>query len=144
MVSLQMVSIAITLIAGAILNAAAFTGGNMLAKSLSGEKESDEKRHNLETEKFNRDTEAFNEAKDAFEEWKFQRKLNEKNADIDLNDSDMALKFYNQMHPNKPKFNNIEPKFSNYYTTSPAQKNGELIYVSIGMLGAGYLASKLI
>ena len=48
------------------------------------------------------------------------------------------------MHPDRPKFNNYKPKFSDYYKSSPKQKNGELIYVSIGMLGAGYLASKFI
>ena len=97
----------------------------------------------LATEKFNSDTEKYNEEKEAFDDWKFNRSSELKDAKDDFNDTDEALKFYYQCTPNRPKIKS-EPKFSNYYKPSPSQKNGELIYVSIGMLGAGYLASKFI
>ena len=47
------------------------------------------------------------------------------------------------MHPDKFFFNNIEPKFSNYYSPPKHQKNGELIFISMGMLGAGFFSKPI-
>ena len=59
-------------------------------------------------------------------------------AKQDLVNTDYAFKLYNKAHPEDPIAPLREPKFSDYYTLSPQQKNGELAFVGLGALGLGY------
>ena len=72
-----------------------------------------------------------------------QRRNEQDIAAQDLSNTDEALKLYNKVHSQDIAVGN-EPNFSNYYKPSNSQKTGEIVYVSAGMLGIVYLASKFL
>ena len=78
-------------------------------------------------------------------DWYSQRRDKQDIAARDLSNTDEALKLYNRVHEavDQPQITlGKEPNFSNYYKPSNSQKTGEIVYVSAGMLGVVYLASK--
>ena len=76
-------------------------------------------------------------------DWYSQRRDEQDIAAQDLSNTDEALKLYNKVHYEEMVLGN-EPNFSNYYKPSSSQKTGEIVYVSAGMLGVVYLASKFL
>ena len=147
-----MASIAI-MIGGAILNATTFVGGSYLAKYLSGNNvDAERKRHDLALEKYEKDYQTWQESRQRVMDWYSQRRDEQDIAAHDLANTDEALKLYNKTRPsrvheavNQPQINlGNEPNFSNYYKLSDSQKTGEIMYVSAGMLGVVYLASKFL
>ena len=76
-------------------------------------------------------------------DWYSQRRDEKDIAAQDLSNTDEALKLYNRVHGPQITLGN-EPNFSNYYKPSNSQKTGEIVYVSAGMLGVVYLASKFL
>ena len=133
-----MASIAI-MIGGAILNATTFVGGSYLAKYMSGDDlGAERKRHDLALEKYERDYQTWQKSRQRVMDWYSQRRDEQDIAARDLSNTDEALKLYNKVHSQ-----DNEPNFSNYYKPSSSQKTGEIVYVSAGMLGVVYLASKL-
>ena len=144
----KMVSIAITMGAGAILNATAFVGGNYLAKYLSGgNSDAERKRHDLELEKYERDDEVWQENRERLMDWYSQRRDKEEIAAHDMGSTDAALKLYNRVHQavNQPQISlGKKPNFGDYYKPSSSQKTGEIAYVAGGMVVVVYLASKFI
>ena len=124
------------MIGGAILNATAFTGGNYLAKYLSGRNEDTEKiRHDKAMEKYQRDYAAYQEKRLKMLDWKLKRKDEKYQASKNISATNQAFELYAQMN---------EPKFSDYYKPSDEQKTGEMAYVGAGMLGLGYAVSKFL
>ena len=138
-----MASIAI-MIGGAILNATTFVGGSYLAKYMSGDDFGKErKRHDLALEKYERDYQTWQKSRQRVMDWYSQRRDEQDIAARDLSNTDEALKLYNKVHSQEMVVGN-EPNFSNYYKPSNSQKTGEIVYVSAGMLGVVYLASKFL
>ena len=134
------------MIAGAVLNATAFTGSMYLAKSLSNDKnhvDEEKIRHDKALEKYQQDMGEFEKKRQQYQDWLESQYVKKKLADSNLNDTDYAFKLYLKAHPDL-SFNNQEPQFSNYYKPSNKQKQYEMIYVGGGMLTAGYLASKFL
>ena len=142
-----MASIAI-MIGGAILNATTFVGGSYLAKYMSGDDAGAErKRHDLALEKYERDYQTWQKSRQRVMDWYSQRRDEQDIAARDLSNTDEALKLYNRVHEavNQPQITlGNEPNFDNYYKPSDSQKTGEIVYVSAGMLGVVYLASKFL
>ena len=142
-----MASIAI-MIGGAILNATTFVGGSYLAKYMSGDDAGAErKRHDLALEKYERDYQTWQKSRQRVMDWYSQRRDEQDIAARDLSNTDAALKLYNRVHPRDQRLNDKslkEPNFNDYYKPSNAQKTGEIVYVSAGMLGIVYLASKFL
>ena len=137
-----MASIAI-MIGGAILNATTFVGGSYLAKYMSGDNlGAERKRHDLALEKYERDYQTWQKSRQRVMDWYSQRRDKQDIAARDLSNTDEALKLYNKVHSQDMIVGN-EPNFNNYYKPTNAQKTGEIVYVSAGMLGVVYLASKL-
>ena len=135
-----MASIAI-MIGGAILNATTFVGGSYLAKYMSGDDAGAErKRHDLALEKYERDYQTWQKSRQRVMDWYSQRRDEKDIAARDLSNTDEALKLYNKVHSQNQSLN--EPNFNDYYKPSNEQKTGEIAYVSAGMLGIVYLASK--
>ena len=121
---------------GAILNAGAFTGGNMLAKYIMGRNVDTEKiRHDKAMEKYQRDYAAYQEKRQKMLDWKMKKKDEKYQASKNISATNQAFELYGQM---------TEPKFSNYYKPSDDQKTGEMIYVGAGMMGLGYAVSKIL
>ena len=143
----KMASIAI-MIGGAILNATTFVGGSYLAKYLSGNNsDAERKRHDLALEKYERDYQVWQKSRQRVMDWYSQRRDKEELAARDLTNTDEALKLYNRVHEavDQPQITlGKEPDMNDYYKPSSSQKTGEIVYVSAGMLGVVYLASKFL
>ena len=138
-----MASIAI-MIGGAILNATTFVGGSYLAKYMSGDDlGAERKRHDLALEKYDRDYQTWQKSRQRVMDWYSTRRDEQDIAARDLSNTDEALKLYNKVHSQEIVVGN-EPNFGNYYKPSSSQKTGEIVYVSAGMLGVVYLASKFL
>ena len=138
-----MASIAI-MIGGAILNATTFVGGSYLAKYMSGDDlGAERKRHDLALEKYDRDYQTWQKSRQRVMDWYSTRRDEQDIAARDLSNTDEALKLYDKVHSQEIVVGN-EPNFGNYYKPSSSQKTGEIVYVSAGMLGFVYLASKFL
>ena len=141
-----MASIAI-MAGGAVLNAAAFIGGNYLARALGGGDKAalDEKvRHDKALEayqaayaKYSRDRTKLLDLIATNTQIKAEAKQNFTNTDY-------AFKLYNQAQPDKQIIPPKEPKFSDFYQPSEQQKNGELMFVAAGSLALGYAAFRFL
>ena len=139
-----MASIAL-MVGGVLLNATAFVGGNYLVKYLSGD---DGKAAEAEREQHDKAQEAYAEAQakykrewDAYFDWIAIQDRLKKQADQDLTDTDYALKLYAKTHNKAPQRTMPkEPKFSDFYTPSEAQKEGELAFVGLSAFGLGFAA----
>ena len=140
-----MASIAI-MVGGAILNAAAFTGGNYLAKYLSGDGGQaalDEKiRHDKALEKYQA---AYARQKDRTEllDWVAVQDREKDKAKHNIQTTDQVLAFYNQTHRAKVALPQ-EPQFSDFYKQSQQQQNGELLCIGASMLALGYAAVRFL
>ena len=138
-----MASIAI-MIGGAILNATTFVGGSYLAKYMSGDDlGAERKRHDLALEKYERDYQTWQKSRQRVMDWYSTRRDEQDIAARDLSNTDEVLKLYNKVHSQEMIVGN-EPNFNDYYKPSNSQKTGEIVYVSVGMLGVVYLATKLL
>ena len=76
-------------------------------------------------------------------DWIAEQDREKDKAIHDFQDTDQALALYNQTHRAKvalPK----EPEFSDYYKSSPQQKNGELLFIGAGTLALGYAALRFL
>ena len=142
-----MASIAI-MIGGAVLNATTFVGGSYLAKYMSGSNvDAERKRHDLALEKYEKDYQVWQKSRQRVMDWYSQRRDKEELAARDLSNTDEALKLYNRVHEavDQPQITlGKEPQLNDYYKPSDSQKTGEIVYVSAGMLGVVYLASKFL
>ena len=142
-----MTSIAI-MIAGPILSATAFVGGSYLAKYISGAyPDAERKRHDLALEKYEQDYQVWQKSRQRVMDWYSQRRDKEDIAARDMSNTDGALKLYNRVHEavDQPQITlGKEPQLNDYYKPSSSQKTGEIVYVSAGMLGVVYLASKFL
>jgi len=126
----------VMMVAGAVLNATAFTGSMYLAKALSSKKHTDEEkiRHDKALEKYQQDMGEFEKKRQQYQDWLTTRYMNKKLADGNLHDTDYAFALYSKAHP--------EPQFSDYYKPSNKHKQYQMMYVGGGMLTAGYLAAR--
>ena len=129
------------MIGGAILNAAAFTGGNYLERYLSdddGQAALDEKiRHVKALEKYQAAYEKWQKDRIELLDWVVEQDREKDKAIDDFQTTDRALALYNQTHRAKvalPK----EPEFSDFYKPSEQQKNSELLFIGAGTLELGY------
>ena len=131
------------MVGGAVLNVAAFIGGNYLARALGGGDKAvlkEKERHDKALEayqaayaKYMRDCTKLLDCIETIGQIKAEAKQNFTNTNY-------AFKLYNQAHPDEPIERLKEPKFSDFYQPSEQQKNGELMFVGAGALALGYAA----
>ena len=136
------------MIGGAVLNAAAFTGGNYLAKYLAGD---DGKAALAEKIRHDKALEAYNTAMEKYTQERTQLldqiETNSEikaQADQNFTNTDYAFKLYNQVHPDYKLTQPTKPKFSDMYQPSELQKQGELLFVGSGALVLGYAAFRFL
>ena len=141
-----MASIAL-MVGGAILNAATFTGGNYLAKYLSGDSGQaalDEKiRHDKALEAYQAAYAKYQKDRTELLDWIAENDQMKDKARHDFQDTDRALALYNQTHRAKvalPK----EPEFSDFDKPSQQQKNDELLFIGASTLALGYAAFRFL
>jgi len=134
-----MASAVAMMIAGAVLNATAFTGSMYLAKSLDKKHiDGEKKRHDKALERYQQDMGEWEKKRRQYQDWLAERYENKKLADDNLHDTDYAFTLYSKTHPDFGK----QPQFSNYYKPSKKQKRNEIIYVGAGMMGTVFLAAR--
>jgi len=140
-----MASAVIMMVAGAVLNATAFTGSMYLAKSLGSDKkhvDAEKIRHDKAIERYQQDMGEWQKKRQLYQDWLTTQYVNKKLADDNLQDTDYSFTLYSKAHP-KTDFNpSKQPEFSYFYKPNNKQKNYEMAYVGVGMLGAGYLVSR--
>ena len=136
-----MASIAM-MIGGAVINAAAFTGGNYLARYLSGESGqaalAEKTRHDKALEAYEAAQARYSQERTKLDDWIKTNRENKAQAKQNFTNTDYAFKLYNQAHPDRKMTLPKEPKFSDFYQLSSAQKQGELLFVGGGALALGY------
>ena len=142
-----MASIAM-MIGGAFLNAAAFTGGNYLAKYLAGDGGKaalDEKtRHDKALEAYEAANAKYSRERTQLLDWINQNEEIKEHADKNFTNTDYAFKLYNQNHPDQRLTLLKRPNFSDTYQPSKLQKQGELLFVGGGALALGYAAFRFL
>ena len=133
------------MIDGAVLNAAAFTGGNYLAKYIAGDSGqaalAEKTRHDKALEAYQAAMEKYTRERTQLLDWVETNR--EINAQANTN-TDYAFKLYNQAHPDYKLTQPTAPKFSDMYQPSELQKQGELLFVGGGALALGYAAFRFL
>ena len=141
-----MASIAI-MVGGAVLNAAAFIGGNYLAKALGGGDKAaleEKERHNRALEAYQAAYDKYTRDRNKLLDWIETKAEIKAKAEHNLTNTDYAFKLYNQAHPDERMIPPKEPQFSDFYQPSEQQKNGELLFVGMGALALGYAAFRFL
>ncbi|KAL9950721.1 hypothetical protein ACROYT_G043267 [Oculina patagonica] len=134
-----MASIAI-MAGGAILNAAAFIGGNYLARALGGGADTalkEKERHDKALEAYQAAYAKYSRDRTKLLDWIQTNAEIIEQAKQNFTNTDYAFKLYNQAHPDKQMIPPKEPKFSDFYQPSEQQKQGELMFVGAGALALG-------
>ena len=142
-----MATAVITMVAGAVLNAAAFTGGQAAFKALEGGQDPaiERKRHDEANEALNKATVEWSQQRLKRLDFMNRRKEKENQARRVFNDADYALKLYHskERDVNSPSLDR-EPKHSDYYQPSEKQKNYEYVFIIGGVIVTGIFAFKYI
>ena len=129
-----MASIAI-MIGGAVLNAAAFTGGNYLAKYIAGDSGqaalAEKTRHDKALEDYQAAMEKYTRERTQLLDWIETNREIKAQADQNFTNTDYAFKLYNQAHPDYKLTQPTKPKFSDMYQPSELQ-NRASFFVSAG------------
>ena len=136
------------MIGGAVLNAAAFTGGNYLAKYLAGDGGqatlAEKIRHDKALEDYQNAMEKYTQERMQLLDWIETNREIKAQADQNFTNTDYAFKLYNQAHPDYKLTQPTAPRFSDMYQPSEAQKQGELLFVGGGALALGYTAFRFL
>ena len=142
-----MASIAM-IIGGAVLNAAAFTGGNYLAKYIAGDSGqaalAEKTWHDKAIEAYDAAMDKYNRERTQLLDWVETNREIKAQANQNFTNTDYAFKLYNQAHPDYKLSMPTEPKFSEMYQPSELQKQGELLFVGGGALALGYAAFRFL
>lgn len=141
-----MASIAI-MVGGAVLNAAAFVGGNYLAKAFGGGGDAAEKekeRHDKALEAYQAAYAKYNRDRTKLIDWVQTNAQIKEEAKQNFTNTDYALKLYNKANPEKKMLPPTEPKFSDFYRPSRLQENSELVFVGAGTAALAYAAFRFI
>jgi len=140
-----MASIAL-MVGGAVINAAAFTGGNVLAKYLSGDSGAmaEKTRHDKALKAYEAAQARYAHERTKLLDWIEVNRENKVLAKQNFTNTDYAFKLYNQAHPDRKMTLPKEPKFSDFYQPSEAQKQGELIFVAGSTLVLSFAAFRFL
>ena len=132
------------MIGGAIVNAAAFTGGNYLARYLGGDSGkaalAEKTRHDKALEAYQAAMANYTRERTQLLDWIETNREIKAQAKQNFTNTDYAFKLYNQAHPDYKLTQPTEPKFSEMYQPSELQKQGELLFVGGSALALGYAA----
>jgi hypothetical protein len=140
-----MVSLAITLVVGAVLNATAFIGGNAISKAFDSKYVDEEKiRHNKAMEAFDERMSEWRKKQEKYQGWLAQRKEDEAKAGENIKGTDYSFEIFARAHPALAKgaSDEDEPRFE--WKPSTNQKKWEMAYVGGGMLATAAIASRFL
>ncbi|KAL9953133.1 hypothetical protein ACROYT_G040495 [Oculina patagonica] len=106
---------------GAILNAAAYIGGNYLARALGGGDDAalkEKERHDKALEAYQAAYAKYSRDRTKLLDWIETNNEIKQQAKQNFTNTDYAFKLYNQAHPDKKMIPPKEPKFSDFYQPS--------------------------
>ncbi|KAL9969010.1 hypothetical protein ACROYT_G021167 [Oculina patagonica] len=121
---------------GAILNAAAFIGGNYLARALGGGDDAalkEKERHDKALEAYQAAYAKYSRDRTKLLDWIETNNEIKQQAKQNFTNTDYAFKLYNQAHPDKQMILPKEPKFSDFYQPSEQQKQERLFGYQYGV-----------
>ena len=129
-------------IGGAVVNAVAFSGTNFVFSRLTDHGAEERKRQDLALEKLQRARNDWN--KDQMKRLDFinKRQREKKFARAYINNVDETMLGYYQVFAKQIKPLSPEPQLSDFYHSSEAQKNGEILFVAVGTGIATYALYK--
>ena len=122
------------MVSGAVLNAAAFIGGNYLARALGGGGKAaleEKERHDKALEAYQAAYAKYTRDHTKLLDWIETNAQIKAEAKQNFTNTDYAFKLYNQAHPDERMIPPKEPNFSDFYQPSEQQKNGELLFVGL-------------
>ena len=97
-----MASFLLTATVGAVLNAAAFTGGSYLARYISGkDQDQQRKRDDLAMEQYEQDYNKWKASMARAKQWKEEHEENKEQAARKFKSTDEAFRYYPQTHPDE-------------------------------------------
>jgi len=130
----------------AAINFAAFTGGNYLAKYLSGDGGAlaEKTWHDKALKAYEAAQARYSQQRTKLLDWIETNWENKELAKQNFTNTDYAFKLYNQAHPDRKMTLPKEPKFSDFYQPSNAQKQGELLFVGGSALALGFVAFRFL
>ena len=129
-------------VGGAVMNALAFSSTNFFFSKLTDHGEKERKRHDLTFEKLQRVRNKWNEDRMKRSDF-INKRLREKNeARAYINNVDEAVFEYYSVFAKQIKLLPSEPQLSDFYHPSEGQKNGELLFVTVGTGLATYALYK--
>ena len=107
------------------------TGGNSLARYLSGDGSTlaEKTQHDKALEAYEAAQARYSQEHIKLLDWIETNRENKAQAKQNFTNTDYAFKLYNQAHPDWKMTLPKEPKFSDFYQPSAAQKEGELLFV---------------
>ena len=134
------------MIGGAVINAAAFTGSNYLARYLFGDGGAlaEKTWHDKALEAYEAAQARYSQECTKLLDWMETNWENKAQAKQNFTNTDNAFKLYNQAHPNRKMTLPKEPKFSDFYQPSAVQKQGELLFVGRSALALSYAAFRFL
>ena len=129
-------------IGGAVVNALAFSGTNFVFSRLTDHGAEERKRHDLALEKLQRARDEWNEDRMKRLDFINKRPREKNEARAYINNADEAMLEYYRLFSKQIKPLLPEPQLSNFYHPSESQKNGELLFVTVGTGIATYALHK--
>ena len=128
------------MLGGAVVNALAFSGGNFMF-SMFGNKRVDEekKRHDLAIENLQRARDAWTQKRTERIDFINEELRKQQHAVSTFRDVDNAMREYYRVTGQNLEPLEKEPVMSDFYEPSTDQINRELIFMTLGLGGTGYL-----
>ena len=117
---------------GAGINVTAFAGASLRFSMLRSDGGKEPKRHDLALENLQRARDQWNEDRTKRLDFINKRLRQQNKARAYINDTNEAILEHYQIFAKKIKLLPLEPQLSDFYHPSEAQKNGELLFVTVG------------
>ena len=129
-------------IGGAVVNALAFSGTNFVFSQLTDHGEEERKRHDLALEKPQRARDEWNEDRTKRLDFINKRVREENKARAYTSNVDEAMVEYYCIYAKQVKPLPPQSELSDFYQPSETQKNGELLFIALGLGTATYALYK--
>ena len=123
------------MIGGAVVNALAFSGSNFLFSKLNNSAE-ERKRHDKALEDLTKARDEYEKKRLALIDYANEKIMLERKANKNFDDSEEAMKYYYETTLGPP------PKLSDFYEPSETQKNNELMFIVVGMIGVYFISKQ--
>ena len=123
-------------------SAGVFSGTNFALTTFFDHDDGERKRHDLATEKLQKARDAWVKERQQKIDFINERLRKEKQAQEYINDLDVGMRLYYEATKQRLPPLSPEPKLSDFYHPSEAQKTGEILFITTGFGIMGFLIYK--